>query len=280
MTADALLTVSHLRKSFGGGRRGRGAVQAVRDVSFSVRRGEVLGLAGESGSGKSTCVRLILRLTEPDDGSITFDGIDVRALRRQDLAAVRRRMSLVSQDPYSSLDPTWEVRDLVTEALLGRAKQRERHARAAQLLDHVRLDRSFLQRRPRELSGGQRQRVAVARALALTPELVILDEAVSALDVSTRAQILQLLQTLQTELGLTYLFVSHDLSVLQQFTDVLSVQLQGQTVETGPTADLCENPRHPYVKRLLASVPVPDPQAQRLRREALLDSTDDMGARS
>ncbi|MFF4776645.1 ABC transporter ATP-binding protein [Microtetraspora fusca] len=261
-----LLDVEGVAKSFPARRR-KAVVRAVRDVSFRLDRGQTLGVVGESGSGKSTTARLVLGLIRPDAGRVHLDGMDVLAARGDRLHALRRRMPMVFQDPYSSLDPTWTVRDIVTEPVrLGRRRDRAVPAtRAAELLELVGMAPAFAQRYPHELSGGQRQRVAIARALACDPDLVALDEAVAALDVSTRAGIIGLLQDLQTSLGVAYLFISHDLALVRLVSHEVAVMYLGRIVERGPTERVYAAPAHPYTRALISAVPVPDPVVQRNR---------------
>ncbi|WP_432165549.1 ABC transporter ATP-binding protein [Streptomyces sp. bgisy031] len=271
-----LLEVRGLSKSYrakGAGLRGRGrpGVTALREVSFDIMRGETVGLVGESGSGKSTAASCVLRLTEPDSGSVRFDGVDVRALSRADLRRMRARMQMVFQDPYGSLDPRFSVRELVEEPLLvhGERDKEARRERALQMLERVGLSAAQAERNAHAFSGGQRQRIAIARALVLNPELVALDEPVTALDVSVQAQVLNLLTSLQRELDLTYLFIVHDLAVAQYLCHRIAVMYLGEIVELADSGELFGNPLHPYTVTLLMAAPVPDPDAMEMRRAAL-----------
>ena len=272
----SLVTVRNLVKHFpvteGVRRRKAGLVHAVDDISFDVRRGESLGLVGESGCGKSTTARLLLRILDPTSGSIVFDGTDISHLGQRDLRPLRRRMQLIFQDPYSSLDPRMTVGQIIGEPLAIHriaAGARARH-RVQELMELVGLSPEHYQRYPHEFSGGQRQRIGIARALAVEPRFVVCDEPVSALDVSIQAQILNLLKDLQRELDLTYLFIAHDLSVVRHFCDRIAVMYLGRIVESAPRDELYARPMHPYTQALLSAVPVPDPEKERDRRRIVL----------
>jgi oligopeptide/dipeptide ABC transporter ATP-binding protein len=266
----ALLEVRDLVKRFEGGglfRGARSAVHAVNGVSFEMTPGETLGLVGESGSGKSTVGRAILRLTEKTSGEVRFDGVDVYQLSGRELRTLRRRMQIVFQDPYSSLDPRVMAGGAVAEGLeihrlLPKAEIR---GRVADLLQEVGLDPSFAEKFPHECSGGQRQRIGIARALAVDPAFLVCDEPVSALDVSVQAQVLNLLADLQRRRGIAFLFIAHDLAVVRQLAHRIAVMYFGRIVELAPTDALIRSPRHPYTQALLSAVPVPDPGRQRTR---------------
>ncbi|WP_207459260.1 oligopeptide/dipeptide ABC transporter ATP-binding protein [Azospirillum sp. SYSU D00513] len=269
--SEPLLRVRGLSKHFPilGGllQRPVGWVKAVDDLSFDLRRGEVLGLVGESGSGKSTAGRSILRLIEPTGGSVRFDGEEITGLPKARLRAQRRRMQIIFQDPYASLDPRQRVRDVIGEAFVvhGIGTARDRRDRTAALLEKVGLTADAMDRFPHEFSGGQRQRIGIARALAVEPDFIVADEPVSALDVSVQAQVVNLLRDLQRELGLAVLFIAHDLAVVRYISDRVAVMYLGRLMELAPSEALYERPRHPYTLALLSAAPTPDPDAPRRR---------------
>jgi oligopeptide transport system ATP-binding protein len=245
-------------------------VRAVDDVSFEIGEGETLGLVGESGSGKSTTGYCVLQLLKPTGGSICFQGQELTTLGREELRRMRREMQIVFQDPYSSLDPRMTVGDIVGEPLVVHSigSRRNRTSRVRELLDVVGFDPSYTNRYPHEFSGGQRQRIGIARALALSPKLIVCDEPVSALDVSIQAQILNLLKDLQQDFGLTYLFIAHDLAVVRSMSDRIAVMNKGKLVEIGEAEELYASPQEDYTKALLSAVPVPDPRAMKERKAA------------
>ncbi len=274
---DDLVVVKNLKKYFPitGGVFSRivGFVKAVDDVSFTIKPGETLGMVGESGCGKTTTGRVLLRLLEATEGSVEFEGKDIFSLDREDMRRVRRDMQIVFQDPYASLNPRMTVGDIIGEPLeIHRvAKGKEKDDRVRGLLETVGLRGMHARRYPHEFSGGQRQRIGVARALALNPKLIVCDEPVSALDVSIQSQVLNLLEDLQQEFDLTYLFIAHDLSVVRHISDRVAVMYLGQLVELAEQDELYENPAHPYTQALLSAIPIADPEIQRTRKRIVLE---------
>jgi len=272
---DALVRVENLRVHFAPAARifGRAGndIRAVDGVSFDIRRGETLGLVGESGCGKTTVGRTILRLYEPTDGRILFEDTDVASLSGKDMRRLRRRMQMVFQDPYSSLNPRQNIGNAIAEPLRVHGTEGgDVEARVQQLLEVVGLPADARNRYPHEFSGGQRQRIGLARSLALNPDLIVADEPVSALDVSIQAQIINLLEDLQDEFSLTYLFIAHDLAVVRHISDRIAVMYLGTIVEVAPAADLYDTPLHPYTKALLSAVPIPDPAVETTRERIIL----------
>jgi oligopeptide/dipeptide ABC transporter ATP-binding protein len=272
-----LLTLRNVSRSFVTGRDFLGRVQqsvrAVDHVSIDVDPGTTLGIVGESGSGKSTLGRLALRMIESDAGEIAFSGKDVRRLSPKDLRQLRPQMTMIFQDPYSALNPRWTVGRSIAEPLRinGSSTREETHSAVVDMLARVGLDADAMHRRPAAFSGGQRQRIVIARALVTRPRLVFCDEPVSALDVSTRAQVIGLLEDLQRDLGLTYLFVSHDLGIVESVSDRIAVMYLGSVVEIGNAETVARQFRHPYTASLVSAVPAPDPRAQRARRRIVLN---------
>jgi peptide/nickel transport system ATP-binding protein/glutathione transport system ATP-binding protein len=268
-TDETLLTVKNLTTRFpvqgGFFRRTVANVHAVEDISFTINKGQTLSLVGESGCGKSTAGRSILRLVEPQSGEINLDGKDIMALNQRDLRTARLDMQMIFQDPFASLNPQMQLADQVAEPIhnFGTLKGPDVAKRVEMLFDRVELPRSFMRRFPHELSGGQRQRVAIARALALNPKLIIADEAVSALDVSVQAQVLNLMLELQADLGLSFLFISHDMAVVERVSHYVGVMYLGRIVEIGPRAAVFENPQHPYTQALMKAVPIADPRKRK-----------------
>ena len=276
MTYEALLEVRDLKKHFpihrGIFQRQVGTVKAVDGITFDIKRGETLGLVGESGCGKSTAGRTILRLYDATEGSIRFDGTDVATLDGENLRATRPRMQMIFQDPQACLNPRMNVGSIIAEPLdehrsMGRKQRQER---VRELLNAVGLNPDFTNRYPHEFSGGQRQRIGIARALALEPEFIVCDEPIAALDVSIQAQVVNLLEDLQDSLGLTYLFISHDLSMVRHICDRVAVMYLGKIMELAPREALYSRPQHPYTQALLSAVPIPKPSVEATRKRILL----------
>lgn len=269
-----LLEVKSLRQHFNLGKGN--TLKAVNDISFHIRQGETLGVVGESGSGKSTTGRAILRLHEPTGGDVLFKGVPLNRLSASEMKTMRRHMQIIFQDPYASLNPKMRIMDIIGEALdihqlAGTASQREK--RVEELLEMVGLDPTHAQRYPHEFSGGQRQRIGIARALAVEPEFIVCDEPLSALDVSIQAQIVQLLEELQQRLGLTYLFIAHDLSMVKHISDRVAVMYNGKIVELAESEELYSNPQHAYTKALLSAIPVPDPAVEAKKKRHVVKET-------
>ncbi len=275
--ADVILRVKNLKKHFpimkGVFRRQVGAVRAVDGVSFDIRRGETLGLVGESGSGKSTTGRVILQLEDATQGEVMFEDIDLTQTRGNKLRSLRPRMQMIFQDPHASLNPKMTVASIIGEPLFehGTARGPERKQRIEELLSLVGLEPKHANRYPHEFSGGQRQRIGIARALALNPDFIVADEPIAALDVSIQAQVVNLLEDLQEVLGLTYLFISHDLSMIRHIADRVAVMYLGKIMELGEVDQLYNDPKHPYTKALLSAVPVPDPRIEATRERIILE---------
>ncbi len=266
-----LMVVKDLKKYFpvrsGLLQRVTAQVKAVDDVSFTIKRGECLGMVGESGCGKTTIGRTILRLVQPTAGSVIFDGVDIAKANAKSLKTLRRNMQIIFQDPYSSLDPRVPIGESIGEGLLihGTKDSRERHMIVVDMLKRVGLEEYHARRYPHEFSGGQRQRIGIARALALHPQFIVCDEPVSALDVSIQSQVLNILRELQKELGLTYLFIAHNMSVVEHISDRVAVMYLGKMVELTNRAELFNDALHPYTKALMSAIPIPDPKIKRTR---------------
>src|ERR687897_2731780 len=277
MTGEVILQAENLVKHYpikaGVLRRTVGHVKAVDGVSFELYKGETLGIVGESGCGKSTLGRMLLRLDEPTSGKLTFDGVDVYSQKGSAMRRLRRDIQIVFQDPYTSLNPRKTVGDIVGEPFeihTDVLTKRDRRQRVQQLLDLVGLNPEHINRYPHQFSGGQRQRIGIARGLALRPEIIICDEPVSALDVSVQAQVMNLLEKLQNEFGLSYIFIAHDLSVVRHISDRVAVMYLGKIVEVGSDLQIYERPTHPYTQALLSAVPVPDPSVRGRRQQIIL----------
>jgi oligopeptide transport system ATP-binding protein len=277
--SEALVKVEHLTKHFPITRgiliqRQVGAVQAVDDISFTINHGETLGLVGESGCGKTTAGRTLLGLYPATSGEVSIDGHNVHAAKGRELMAIRRKAQIIFQDPFASLNPRWTVNAIVSEPIKVHKlyqSDRERSERVQELLELVGLNRRLINRFPHEFSGGQRQRIGVARALASDPLFIVCDEPISALDVSIQAQVVNLLEDLQERLGLTYLFIAHDLSMVRHICSRVAVMYLGMIVEMAERNELYENPLHPYTQSLLSAVPIPDPKAARQRQRIILE---------
>ena len=270
-----LVEVKHLKQYFG---TKKNVVKAIDDISFDIYEGETFGLVGESGSGKSTTGRALLRLYQPTDGEILFEGKEIATLKKgKDLLEFRKEAQMIFQDPYASLDSRMKVRDIIAEGIdihqLAATKE-ERNQMVDDLLETVGLNREHANRYPHEFSGGQRQRIGIARALALNPKFIVCDEAISALDVSIQAQIVNLLKRLQKEKGLTYLFIAHDLSMVKYISDRIAVMYRGRIVEMGSAECVYTNPQHAYTKSLLSAIPLPDPREEKNRKRIVYTGED------
>jgi oligopeptide transport system ATP-binding protein len=276
--SDALIQIRGLKMHFpvgGGGifRRQSEVVHAVDGIDLDIYRGETLGLVGESGCGKSTMGRAILQLHRPTSGQVIFDGVDLVTVKERRLRSYRRKLQIIFQDPYASLNPRMTVGSIIGEPLREHklVPRKDVMSRVRELMELVGLDPSFVLRYPHEFSGGQRQRIGIARALAVQPDFIVCDEPVSALDVSIQAQVINLLQDLQEKLGLTYLFIAHDLAAVRHISNRIAVMYLGQIVEIAPAAQIYERPRHPYTKALVSAVPIPDPRVESKRQRILLE---------
>jgi len=266
-----LIEVNHLSKFFNLGNNN--ILKAVNDLNFSIKQGETVGVVGESGCGKSTAGRTIMRLYEPTDGEVLFNGKNIYSMRGAELKQLRRDMQMIFQDPYASLNPRMTVMDIIGESLDVHklvSSRKERKKRVEQLLDLVNLNAAHASRYPHEFSGGQRQRIGIARALAVDPKFIIADEPISALDVSIQAQVVNLLQDLQRDMGLTYLFIAHDLSMVKHISDRVAVMYLGKIVELARSEDLYDDPRHPYTRALMSAIPIPDPDVEHERERIVL----------
>ena len=276
MTRDELVQVTDLKKYFSSGSklmRNLQAVKAVDGVSFSIAKGETFGLVGESGCGKSTVARTVIRLYEPNEGEIRLSGTDIAHLNERALAPFRARMQMIFQDPYASLNPRMDVRRIVQEPLVaaGLCTRQEAAERAAKLIELVGLDRSHLGKYPHEFSGGQRQRIGIARALITNPEFVLCDEPISALDVSIQAQVVNMLRDLQQKMGLTYLFIAHDLAMVRYISSRMGVMYLGRLVETAPSVEIYRHPLHPYTQGLMSAIPLADPDKAAQKQEVAME---------
>ena len=264
--ADVILEVKNLKKYF---KTARGLLNAVDDVSFTIERGKTLGIVGESGCGKSTTGRAILRLVEPTDGQVLFNGVDITALSARKMQEMRHQMQIIFQDPFSSLDPRKTVSQTIAEPIIENKILKDKKAineRVKELMETVGLAERLVNTYPHELDGGRRQRIGIARALAMEPQFIVCDEPVSALDVSIQAQILNLLQDLKEQMGLTFIFITHDLSVVNHFADEIAVMYLGQLIEKAPTEELFNHPVHPYTRALLSAIPIPEVGIERPQR--------------
>ncbi|URZ14262.1 ABC transporter ATP-binding protein [Clostridium felsineum] len=268
---EVLIEVKNLKKYFN---VGQGAIlKAVDDVSFNIKKGETLGLVGESGCGKTTCGRTVLGLYEATEGEVNYDGVNIHSLKGRSKKEFSKKAQMIFQDPYACLNPRMTVGDIIAEGIdiHGLYKGEERTKKIYEMLDHVGLNREHASRFPHEFSGGQRQRIGIARALAINPEFIVCDEPISALDVSIQAQIVNLLIKLQREMGFTYLFIAHDLSMVKHISDRVGVMYLGTMVEFAASHDLYENPLHPYTKALMSAIPIPDPKVEKTRQRIKLE---------